>query len=186
MLRAWDTLDSRYLIRDRWLTLRVDRCETDCGVIVDPYYVQEPRDWVQVVAFDSSDHILVTRQYRHGLGEICTELPGGGVDDGETPSEAIRRELLEETGHTTDEFHALPPMSPNPAIYSNRIHSFVARGAKQIRTPTQDATENIEFSFVTVPQLLSLIDAGRFAHALHVSTVLLALNKLGMLMLRGL
>jgi len=35
------------------MTLRADRCETATGIVIDPYYVQEPEDWAQVVAFDA-------------------------------------------------------------------------------------------------------------------------------------
>jgi 8-oxo-dGDP phosphatase len=94
----WKTLSSRYIVRDRWMTLRADRCETGAGVVLDPYYVQEPEDWVQVVAFDSQDRVLLIRRYRHGAGLISTELPCGVVERGETPALAAARELLEETG----------------------------------------------------------------------------------------
>jgi len=79
-LAPWKTLSSRYIIRDRWMTLRADRCETAAGVVIDPYYVQEPEDWVQVVAFDPADKILMIRQYRHAAGLISNELPCGGIE----------------------------------------------------------------------------------------------------------
>ncbi len=48
-IRPWKTLESKYILKDKWMTLRADRCETPDGVVVEPYYVQEPCDWVHIV-----------------------------------------------------------------------------------------------------------------------------------------
>ena len=88
-LKPWKVLESSYLVSDRWMRLRADRCETPEGVIVEPYYVQEPMDWVHVVAFDDAGRILINRQYRHGLGTISIELPCGAVEPGEPPMDAM-------------------------------------------------------------------------------------------------
>jgi 8-oxo-dGTP pyrophosphatase MutT (NUDIX family) len=173
---AWKTLASRYLIRDSWLELRADRCETASGFVIDPYYVQEPPDWVQVVAFDHEERILITRQYRHGAGMICAELPCGTVEPGETAIQAMRRELLEETGCETETLHALPVLSPNPARYTNRVHPFIATGTRHTQTQRMDPSEDIEFEFLPIPEVLSRIDQGAFLQALHIGSLFLALR----------
>jgi 8-oxo-dGTP pyrophosphatase MutT (NUDIX family) len=167
------------------MTLRADRCELPSGTIVDPYYVQELQDWIQVVAFDTSNRILVTRQYRHAGGIISTELPCGTIESGETPVAAARRELLEETGCTADELVPLPVFSPNPARFANQIHAFVATGTHPVQRPREDETEVIEFEFLPPSQILALIDAGGFPQALHVASLLLALRKRKMLLIDG-
>ena len=179
-ITPWTTLSSRYIVRDRWMTLRADCCVTAGGVILDPYYVQEPADWVQVVAFDTEDRILLIRQYRHGAGIICTELPGGGMEQGESPAHAAARELLEETGCAAESLEALPVMHPNPARYSNRIHSFIATHTRPIQQQQLDETEEIEFEFLSIPAVLDLIDSGSFPQALQVGTLFLALRKRGL------
>ena len=55
--------------------------------------------WVNVVALDKEDHLIPVRLYRHALGDISFELPGGCMEEGESPTEAGVRELLEETGY---------------------------------------------------------------------------------------
>jgi 8-oxo-dGTP pyrophosphatase MutT (NUDIX family) len=177
----WKKLASRYIVRDRWMTLRADRCETANGVVLDPYYVQEVQDWAQVAAFDASDRLLVVRQYRHGAGQVFTELPCGGIEPGEPPIEAASRELLEETGCVADSLELLPVMAPNPARYNNRIFTFIASNARQVQQQQLDATEDIEFEFLPLSAVLSLIDSGSFVQALHVSGLFLALRKRGML-----
>jgi ADP-ribose diphosphatase len=178
-MKSWKTVDTRYVVRDRWMTLRADRCETASSVVVDPYYVQELEDWVQIVAFDAWDRILVTRQYRHAVGLVCAELPCGVVERGETAAQAVVRELLEETGCAVDSLQPLPVLYPNPARCTNRIHPFIGTGARQIQSQQLDLTEEIEFDFIAIDKVLSSIDAGAFPQALHVASLLLALRSRG-------
>jgi ADP-ribose pyrophosphatase len=56
-------------------------------------------DSVAVLAFTSNDEVVLVRQYRPGPNAVLDELPGGMIDAGETPIDAARRELLEETGY---------------------------------------------------------------------------------------
>jgi ADP-ribose pyrophosphatase len=180
-LQPWQLLDSRYVIQDRWMSLRADRCQLPSGVLVDPYYVQESPDWVQVVAFDAHDRILTTRQYRHAARLICTEIPCGTIEAGELPQDSMRRELLEETGCAVESLRLLATLHPNPTRDSNRMHAFMALGTRQVEGQQLDATEAIEYEFLTISQVLSLIDSGGFPQALHIASLYLALRSRGML-----
>lgn len=184
-LQPWKLKQSRYILKDRWITIRADTCETSDGRIIDPYYIQEPSDWVHVVAFDGEDRILVTRQYRHGIGEICTEIPCGVLEDGEIPVTGMQRELLEETGCAAESFHELPSFSPNPARYANKVYPFFAMGVRKIQEPAFDANEEIEFEFLPLSQILELIDSGKFQQALHIATLFAALRKRGLVSLKA-
>lgn len=179
-ITPWKIIGSRYLIRDSWMVLRADRCETARGVTIDPYYVQEPCDWVQIVAFDRRDRILLIQQYRHGAGVVSTELPCGRIEPGETPANAAQRELLEETGCMAEAFLPLPVSSPNPACLSNRVHGFVALNTQPVQVQRLDATEEIEFDFSTIPDVLALIDSGTFLQTLHIGSVFQALRMRGL------
>jgi len=76
---------------------------------------------------------------------------------------------------------ALPVMSPNSARVSNRMYGFVATGTRRVQQQQLDATEDIEFEFLTIPAVLALIDAGSFTQALHVGTLFLALRSRGLI-----
>ncbi len=181
-LKPWKILESKYLVKDQWLTLRADTCKTDEGAIIDPFYIFEKNDWAHVVGFDDEDRVLIVRQYRHGSQTICAEVPCGVIDDSDTsPMEAARRELLEETGCTAERMENLGIFYANPARQTNRVHSYIAYGIKKVAEQDLDEVEEIEFEFVDVQTLMGLIDSGEFAQSLHVSSVLLALRKRGLL-----
>jgi len=72
-------------------------------------------------------------------------------------------------------------MFPNPARYNNRIFTFMATGARHVQQQQLDATEDIEFEFLSLAEVLELIDSGSFSQALHVSGLFLALRRRGMI-----
>ena len=179
MILPWKILDTRYLIRDRWMTLRTDRCQLPNGTVIDGYYVREAADFVHIVPVHADGRILIVRQYRHGAGIISTEIPGGVMDaEDASPGDAARRELLEETGCMADAFEPLPPMYANPARQTNRVHTFLARNARIVQAPVLDDTEEIACAFATRAEILHLIQTGAFAHALHIASLFLAFQHL--------
>lgn len=176
-LTPWVVKASRYLLRDRWLTVRADACRTPGGAELDPYYVLEYTDWANSVGVDDAGRILVVYQYRHALGRVCAELPGGHVDPADGSSLAsAQREMREETGCAAERWEALPAFSPNPATQTNTLHAFLAWGCRRVAEPSPEATEDLRAEFVSVPALLAMIETGEFAHGLHIASLLLALR----------
>lgn len=176
-MNSWKIIKSDYLLRSQWLTLRVDKCETEQGISIDPYYVLEFPDWVQIVVFDANNRILITKQYRHASGETCVEIPCGEMEKNESPMAAANRELQEETGYASDNFEELCCLYPNPARQNNRLYCFMAFNCKKVAKPRRDKSEVVEYSFVDIKTLMNLIDSGSFTHALHIAGILIALRK---------
>lgn len=178
----WKTLDSTYLFKENWFTVRKDTCQRPDGKLIDPYYVFEFPEWVTALAVTTDDKVLMVRQYRHALGEVGIELPGGCVDDtDENYEDAIRRELLEETGYAFESAHYLGKISANPSTNSNLMHMFVATGGQKIKEQELDENEEIEVLTLSFEELATLIEEKRISQAMHVSTILYGLRYLGKL-----
>lgn len=56
------------------------------------------------------------------------ECPGGKVEAGETPEEALRRELMEELDWVPDRVQPLPPLLHSYETYAVRLHPFRCSG----------------------------------------------------------
>lgn len=176
----WKTLSSQYLFTDLWFKVRKDKCETPQGKIVDPYYVYEFPTWVTAVAITEEGKIILEKQYRHALGETCIEIPGGCVDDTDSSlEEAIKRELLEETGYSFSSYQYLGKISANASTNSNLMHMFVAKGGKKVALQELDHNEEIEIELVSIDELKQLLRENKMVQAMHVTCIMYALERMG-------
>lgn len=175
----WQTLSSEYLYKDNWLYARKDRCMTPDGNIVDPYYVMEYPEWVTALAFTADEKVILVRQYRHALGEVCLELPGGCVDPTDKNfEEAVRREFLEETGYGFETAHYLGRTSANPSTNSNTLHMFLLTGGSQVQEQQLDANEQIDILVVSFDEFKQMLFENKFIQSMHVTNIFYALAKL--------
>jgi ADP-ribose pyrophosphatase len=176
----WKILSSSYLFNDLWFKVRKDKCETPGGQLVDPYYVYEFPEWAAAVALTEDRKIIMVRQYRHALSEVCLELPGGCVDDADKDfAAAITRELLEETGYSFSSVDYLGKISANPSTNNNLLHMFLAHGGKKTSEQKLDPNEEIEVELYTIDEVKQLLKENKIIQAMHVSCLLYALDKLG-------
>ena len=66
------------------------------------------------------------------------------MDPGETPLEAARRELLEETGYQAEEIAFIGTAYPMPGLLDDCQHIFVASNVRKVAEPDLDEGEEIE------------------------------------------
>lgn len=134
------------------------------------YQIRSP-EWAQIVPVTAAREIVMVRQFRHGTGKITLEIPGGLVDPGESPAAAAVRECLEETGYGVREAVPLGVTNPNPALFTNALHSFVAFGAEAERAIANTSSEQTEVVIVPHEELPRLLLAGEIDHALVTGTL---------------
>ena len=178
----WKILSSEYLFNDLWFKVRKDICETPEGKIINPYYVYEFPDWVTAVPVTEEGKIILVHQYRHALGEVCLEIPGGCVDDTDKSFEAaIARELLEETGYSFSFYEHLGKISANPSTNNNLMHMFLAKGGKKVSEQKLDSNEEIEVELFTVDEVKQLLKQNKIVQSMHVTCLMYAFEKMGTL-----
>lgn len=135
------------------------------------YIVLDAPDWVIVIpeledkAAGQKDFYMV-KQWRHGSKCLSVEFPGGVIDKGEEPEEAARRELLEETGCTAGRLTKLGEVNPNPALFSNHVHIFLAQELECTQGQNLDNDEFVNVIKVPVEQIKKDMGSEQFPHAL--------------------
>lgn len=142
-----------------------EQAEVSATGIKGDYIAMEAHDWTIIIPEIGGDFILV-RQWRHASECMSLEFPGGVVDRGEEPMEAARRELLEETGFKAGEIVHLGSCYPNPALFKNRFHVFLARDLKPTGEQALDDDELLTYERVPKEEVLSSFGSGEYNHAL--------------------
>ena len=134
-----------------------------------PFYRIDSADWVNVVPVTADGHIVMVRQYRHGLGDVTLEIPGGIVDPGEEPAAAAARELREETGYRAGSVRFIGALNPNPAVFGNRVYTYLAEDCVPEGAIENSATEETVVECVPEADLPARTRAGEIDHALVIA-----------------
>ena len=165
-VRPWKLLSSQRSQSYKIFNLRIDRaCSPRTNKAYD-FYILESANWVNVIPLTPQKEVVLIRQYRHGIRESTLEIPGGIVEESDTPETAARRELIEETGYSESEMQLLGSVHPNPAFLTNRCYTFVAKNVSCVKQQEQDEKEDIEVLVRPLEQIPALIRDGVITHAL--------------------
>ena len=105
---------------------------------------------VAIAAITPSRNIVLEKSFRIPLKTWLLEYPAGLMDgEGETEEQAIRRELLEETGYTVDNVVPLFAGPFDSGLSPSEIVLFGGTNARKVQEPVLETGEEIET--VTVP-----------------------------------
>src|SRR5262245_39852767 len=178
----WQLLESEWPFRSGFLSIRRDRCRLPDGRLSPDMYFMELRDFAMTVAVAPGGAVLLSREYKHGTGDVAYTLPAGFVEPGETPAAAARRELLEETGHDGKTFVPLGSYFVFPSLSGARGPFFLASDVHRVAAPHLDEFEEIEMVPVPLDELRQDLGATSPRYVTDVSSALalqLALAHLG-------
>jgi len=185
---AWEELSREHLVRDAWIDFRRSTYRYPDGRVFQPFYSFTRRDYAVIVASDTEGRFLCVRQFRHGIRQVTTEFPAGGIEtrDGQDSSsgrgdEAVRlalaaakRELREETGYESDQWSHLISLPSYATISDNWAHVFRAENCRRTSAQQLDETELLRVRACTAEEIEAFIREGDFQQAVHVMAWLLA------------
>ena len=151
------------------------------GVEVDPYFVVELPTAATAFAMTEDNKVIMIQQYRHPIGEVILETPGGFVDEGEDFVTAMKRELLEETGFEFNEVEYLGKMAANPGILNNYTEMFIAKGGRKVSSQKLDHNEELQVVVLSIEEVIEELKKQSIKQSVHTNCIFYALLKLGKL-----
>lgn len=185
----WEEISRRSILKNEWIDFRESTYRYPDGSTFFPYYSYSRRDYVVIVPFDEEGRLLCVRQFRHGIGEVTTEFPAGGIErsDGkeygdpmsnpkaaEDAMDAAMRELREETGYVSSEWTHLLTVPSAATIADNYAYVYLARNCKKAGEQDLDDTEYLNVEKLSPEEVETLIHSGKFQQAVHVMAWYLA------------
>ena len=117
---------SRTIYQGKIVSMRVDEVTLPRGGTAVREVVDHPGA-VVIAALDGAGQIYLVSQYRHAIARYLVELPAGGLEPGEEPLAAAKRELREEVGLEAGEWVPLGSFFSSPGFANERLHAFLAR-----------------------------------------------------------
>jgi 8-oxo-dGTP pyrophosphatase MutT (NUDIX family) len=168
-MKSWKIKKTKTIIQDDWISLEAHSCETSNGLLIEPYYVLNPRDWVVIIAQNAKGEFIIEQQYRHGIQKFCFEFPAGNLEEGEDPLDCAQRELIEETGYYGGEWTYLTKFAVNSANHSNYAHFYFAKNVQAGPAMQADEQEELEVYTWTKATLLQKIQQGHFINPHHLA-----------------
>src|SRR5215211_785815 len=132
-LRVWETMSkTTILYHNRFLTVQNHTVRLPDGqVIPDWAWIIIPSA-VIVLAVTADNKFLCFRQTKYAVEGTVLAPVGGMLEPNESPPEAAKRELLEETGYEASAWINLGShiLDPNRGVAT--MHLFLALNAKQV------------------------------------------------------
>ena len=150
----WEPVQSEWVFRSGFVSFRRDHCRLPDGRLSPDMYFMELRDFAMTVAVTPGGEVLLSREYKHGAGDVAHTLPAGFIEAGEAPDAAARRELREETGHDGEVFEALGSVRSCFRASRARVGTSSSRGeCERVAATNPDEFEEIEVVSVPVEEL---------------------------------
>lgn len=175
MLKPEKRIASQEIYRGRAVNIRVDTVEKASGTKTTREVV-EHSDCIAVVALDEQGNILLVRQFRHAVDRFLLEVPAGGIDAGEEPVDAVRRELQEEIGYFPKRIERLGGFYATPGYGTEYLYCFVASDLVPARLVAED-TGDIELVRVSRNEIPGLISSGEICDAKSIAALLMFLFR---------
>jgi len=144
------------------------------GATIETYYAIEQPSYLATVAV-TEGRILLVRQYRPAIERYSLELPGGLLDQDEDPATGIARELLEETGYTTEAITQIGKTATCSSRINNHMYSFFIVAGTRASGFVEEA--GISVSSATPRELRELIRSGEFSEQTHLGAIALAVAE---------
>jgi|TARA_B100001250_G_C19665284_1_gene728952 ADP-ribose pyrophosphatase len=171
-MTGWKRLSRKVIYETKFLRLYEDTVQLPGGDIIDNYSVVSTGDSVVVVATDENDNVLLFPEYKYPIDQEILCFPAGGIDSDESPINAAKRELREETGYDSDDIEILGESYDYPSKVQHKDYIVRIRNVRKMTDITHEATESIgELILTPISDINELWRSGKFKST-HMASAL--------------
>lgn len=170
------TIASKKLYEGKILNLRIDDVILPDGKKSNREIVEHPGG-VSILAVKDNGKILIVKQFRKAANKALFEIPAGKLEFGENPDACAKRELMEETGYTSEKLKLLLSFYPSPGFSEENIYVYLAENLREEHVDTDD-DEFLEVYEYTINELVEMIKKNEIVDAKTIIAILYYINLL--------
>ena len=157
-IQKWTLVKEEDVSPSPWFPLVKHTVKLANGDVIDDYYYSPLGDVAQVLALTKNNEVVLVKQYKHALGEVLIELPGGMQQKNRSIIESALNELEEETGikATANQLISLGKIANNPTKLNQITYGFILFDAEFNSVQKLDSTEDILILTKPAPEVLKM------------------------------
>lgn len=154
-MNKWKTLSRKIAFDNKWWKIYRHTVKLPNGSIIDDYFTSDVGDYVIVLPILNDElSTLLVRQYKYGANDFVWEFPAGKAESGENITSTAKRELMEETGYSSNDIRCVMSLFDNPSKSKDKVHICIARNCIKTQEQDLDETEsNIEIKKISINSL---------------------------------
>ena len=176
----WKTIKSETVIEDYHVTVKKNAVQLPDGALINDFYTVTIPDAAMVAAITPEGKILLKTEFRYAVGEDVIECPAGMFEKDENdPLTVAKRELLEETGYTSDSWTYLGSTLESTSKLTNRMHLFLAKDCVQTCGQHLDANEHLTVTEVYLDTAVGMVMNGSISANSTAHLILKVARMLG-------
>ncbi len=169
----WQQLSSEEIYKTPWIRVRRDRVLNHNGKPLTYSVVELNHPSVFIVATNARNEILIQQSYRYTIDRMVWEIPTGH-SDGEDLLKAAQRELLEETGYTSEDWVDLGDLYQSIGIGNIPLKAFLARNVQKTNNRHDELEDIGRQIFMSLNEIETLVHNGEFNNAPVLAVLYLA------------
>lgn len=165
-------IDSNEVYKNPWISVREDQVIRPGGS-PGVFGVVTMRPGSTVLALDKDLNVFLTREYKYGVARETLELMSGGIDEGETPLEAAKRELREELNLEAKVWVDLGVVDPFTTVVSSPNYLFLAMELSAA-VGVLDEGETLQIEKVPIADVVQMVESSKITHSASCILILKA------------
>lgn len=157
----WQTLTSETVFKSRFVKVHKDKVRLPDSKIIDDFYRVTIPNGAMICALTDDGDIILKKEYRYACNADIIECPAGMFEANENdPLLVARRELLEETGYSSDNWLYLGGSRESSSKLTNTMHLFLAQNCVETSEQKLDDTESIDLLKIPFNKAVDMVMSG--------------------------